>query len=269
MLDSPYRAPGQDFHLRSQRPCQAHPSSPTARWSSRPAASPSTTITCTSRITRTQQRDQAFQTPFDLRCVRPSLTTGLHDDQTPSLQLYGDGTWYCFGDCQTGGSVYDFASRLWRMETNRSCSSGAGWHGNSSWREPPPCPAGTWLWANLGTGSLTAVPPCIRDDAAGAAAGECPAIAAIGIAAKQSRGAVRAGPPYVANAITPTRRPSRKSNRSLRGTTLSQCAPEMASAATASITSAAVRQRSRSVGAPTLRVRLRHSRTGRPRCVRS
>ena len=24
MLDSPYRAPGQDFHLRSQRPCQAH-----------------------------------------------------------------------------------------------------------------------------------------------------------------------------------------------------------------------------------------------------
>jgi hypothetical protein len=41
----------------------------------------------------------------------------FHDDQTPSLQLYGDGTWYCFGACQTGGSVYDFASRLWRIET--------------------------------------------------------------------------------------------------------------------------------------------------------
>ena len=41
MLDSPYRAPEQDFHLRSQRPCQAHPSSPTSRWSSRPAAASS------------------------------------------------------------------------------------------------------------------------------------------------------------------------------------------------------------------------------------
>jgi hypothetical protein len=41
MLDSPIRAPGQDLHLRSQRPCQARPSSPTARWSSRPAAAAS------------------------------------------------------------------------------------------------------------------------------------------------------------------------------------------------------------------------------------
>ncbi len=53
---------------------------------------------------RTADRAGKIQCPF-------------HDDQTPSLQLYGDGTWYCFGACQTGGSVYDFASRLWRIET--------------------------------------------------------------------------------------------------------------------------------------------------------
>jgi len=37
----PVRVPGQDFHLRSQRPCQAHPSSPTAPCVPRPAASDS------------------------------------------------------------------------------------------------------------------------------------------------------------------------------------------------------------------------------------
>jgi len=53
---------------------------------------------------RTADRAGKIQCPF-------------HDDQTPSLQLYEDGTWYCFGACRAGGSVYDFASRLWRMET--------------------------------------------------------------------------------------------------------------------------------------------------------
>ena len=45
------------------------------------------------------------------------MTTGFHDDHTPSLQLYDDGTWYCFGACQEGGSIYDFASRAWGIET--------------------------------------------------------------------------------------------------------------------------------------------------------
>ena len=56
---------------------------------------------------RTADRAGKIQCPF-------------HDDQTPSLRLYEDGTWYCFGACQTGGSVYDFASHLWRMETKGS-----------------------------------------------------------------------------------------------------------------------------------------------------
>lgn len=43
----------------------------------------------------------------------------FHDpDRTPSLHLYPDGSWYCYGACQTGGSIYDFASRLW--STGRS-----------------------------------------------------------------------------------------------------------------------------------------------------
>jgi len=41
----------------------------------------------------------------------------LHQDHTPSLQLYEDGTWYCYGACKAGGSIFDFAARLWRMET--------------------------------------------------------------------------------------------------------------------------------------------------------
>jgi len=36
----------------------------------------------------------------------------FHDDQVPSLQLYDDGTWYCFGACQAGGSVLDFGARV-------------------------------------------------------------------------------------------------------------------------------------------------------------
>ena len=40
----------------------------------------------------------------------------FHADDTPSLQLYGDGTFYCYG-CGAGGSVYDFAGRLWSLET--------------------------------------------------------------------------------------------------------------------------------------------------------
>lgn len=35
----------------------------------------------------------------------------FHEDHTASLQLYDDGTWYCFGSCQAGGSIFDFASR--------------------------------------------------------------------------------------------------------------------------------------------------------------
>jgi hypothetical protein len=44
------------------------------------------------------------------------LACPLHDDTTPSLQLYDDGTWYCFG-CAAGGSIYDFAGRLWKLST--------------------------------------------------------------------------------------------------------------------------------------------------------
>ncbi len=40
----------------------------------------------------------------------------FHDDRTPSLQCYGDGTWCCFG-CRRGGTVFDFASALWGLHT--------------------------------------------------------------------------------------------------------------------------------------------------------
>ncbi|MGI8412374.1 MAG: CHC2 zinc finger domain-containing protein [Solirubrobacteraceae bacterium] len=40
----------------------------------------------------------------------------FHEDATPSLQLYEDGSWYCYG-CAVGGSIYDFAGALWRTAT--------------------------------------------------------------------------------------------------------------------------------------------------------
>lgn len=39
-----------------------------------------------------------------LRCL-------FHEDRVPSLQLYEDGSWFCFG-CRRGGSIYDFAAAL-------------------------------------------------------------------------------------------------------------------------------------------------------------
>jgi hypothetical protein len=42
----------------------------------------------------------------------------FHDDSNPSLQLYDDGSWYCFA-CAVGGTVYDFAARLWGYETKQ------------------------------------------------------------------------------------------------------------------------------------------------------
>jgi hypothetical protein len=43
----------------------------------------------------------------------------FHEDHTPSLQLYEDGSWYCFGACGRGGTIYDFAAQLWGIGTKR------------------------------------------------------------------------------------------------------------------------------------------------------
>ena len=38
----------------------------------------------------------------------------FHGDSHPSLQLYPDGGFYCFGSgCRAGGTIFDFAGRLW------------------------------------------------------------------------------------------------------------------------------------------------------------
>lgn len=42
----------------------------------------------------------------------------FHDETDPSLQLYSDGTFYCFGaQCKKGGTIFDFAAALWRVGT--------------------------------------------------------------------------------------------------------------------------------------------------------
>jgi hypothetical protein len=38
----------------------------------------------------------------------------FHSDRNPSLQIYPDGGFYCFGSgCGAGGTIFDFAGRLW------------------------------------------------------------------------------------------------------------------------------------------------------------
>jgi hypothetical protein len=38
----------------------------------------------------------------------------FHEDHEPSLQLYADGGFYCFGSqCRKGGTIFDFAAHLW------------------------------------------------------------------------------------------------------------------------------------------------------------
>jgi hypothetical protein len=38
----------------------------------------------------------------------------FHEDSEPSLQLYPDGGFYCFGSrCRKGGTIFDFAAHLW------------------------------------------------------------------------------------------------------------------------------------------------------------
>lgn len=43
----------------------------------------------------------------------------FHADRTPSLHVFDtpERGWYCFGACQRGGSVYDFAALLWQTDT--------------------------------------------------------------------------------------------------------------------------------------------------------
>ena len=40
----------------------------------------------------------------------------FHEERTPSLQTYPDGSWCCFG-CGRGGSIVDFAAGLWGLGT--------------------------------------------------------------------------------------------------------------------------------------------------------
>jgi len=42
----------------------------------------------------------------------------FHEDSRPSLQLYPDGTFYCFGSgCRRGGTIIDFAAATWGLGT--------------------------------------------------------------------------------------------------------------------------------------------------------
>jgi hypothetical protein len=42
----------------------------------------------------------------------------FHEETEPSLQLYPDGTFYCFGTrCRKGGTIFDFAAAVWGIGT--------------------------------------------------------------------------------------------------------------------------------------------------------
>jgi CHC2 zinc finger/RepB DNA-primase from phage plasmid len=64
---------------------------------------------------------RAVEYVYVLTGITPDRTGKIHcpfhQDRTASLQLYGDGTWYCYGACKAGGSIFDFASPLWLTGT--------------------------------------------------------------------------------------------------------------------------------------------------------
>jgi hypothetical protein len=44
----------------------------------------------------------------------------FHQENDPSMQLYPDGTFYCFGArCRKGGTIFDFAALLWGIGTRQ------------------------------------------------------------------------------------------------------------------------------------------------------
>ncbi len=80
----------------------------------------------TGRAPRGRSKDPLLQIPAAeyvrrLTGLEPDragkIACPFHDDRSPSLQLYPDGSWYCFGACQTGGSIFDFGSRWFGIPT--------------------------------------------------------------------------------------------------------------------------------------------------------
>ncbi len=53
----------------------------------------------------------------------------FHQESRPSLQLYPDGTFYCFGRhskdraCRKGGTIFDFGAATWGLETRAATTS--------------------------------------------------------------------------------------------------------------------------------------------------
>jgi hypothetical protein len=49
------------------------------------------------------------------------ISCPFHEDRTPSLHLYPDGTFACFGSgCRRAGTIYDFAAATWGIGTRRA-----------------------------------------------------------------------------------------------------------------------------------------------------
>jgi hypothetical protein len=103
MLDSPYRAPGQDFHLRSQRPCPAHLRPPSGRPPLRahrvanPGANPLPTQSTTRSLAELPyhphiQHEQVETTQMYIRpraqrtSTRPHQTTGQQTRPLPAAR---------------------------------------------------------------------------------------------------------------------------------------------------------------------------------------
>lgn len=65
---------------------------------------------CRERVTARTIAERYGYTPNRAGFIR----CPFHGEDTPSLKLYQDGGWYCFG-CKTGGNSIDFASRLFNL----------------------------------------------------------------------------------------------------------------------------------------------------------
>jgi RepB DNA-primase from phage plasmid/CHC2 zinc finger len=92
-----------------------------------PRASPPRIVRLTPRVGRTALDRELLAIPAAeyvgvLASATPNragkIACPFHDDSDPSLQLYPDGTFNCFGSgCRRGGTIFDFAAARWGLGT--------------------------------------------------------------------------------------------------------------------------------------------------------
>ena len=105
--------PGATVRPRPARRRTRRPARPAIRQRRRPRAEPAAPNS-TGCCSPSQPPNTCTRSPASPPTAPAKSTARFTKTTPPRLQLYEDGTWYCYGACKAGGSIFDFAARpLW------------------------------------------------------------------------------------------------------------------------------------------------------------